>query len=166
MALLFGGGILMPAGCLVGLAFPDWVLMYLIHPEHLPTGLLVGLWGSLYTAAPLAGFRMYGRPESFRGSRKLWLGFLGFSPILIIGFGWSRLTRVTYYETFHYGVDAPMLTDSALLAPLIAFSVVTLAAYTYLARKVHAHVVLCQNQNLPAPSERPTDTVRVPNLPP
>jgi hypothetical protein len=134
VAALLAGLVFVPAGLALHALSPDWNLMYLANPAHLP---LAAVWAALlahHALAPLAGFRLgvalAARPEPWplpAAGATLLVAAVG-----LLGGGWRALTTVAHYDAYHLGGPTLRLADSALFLPC------TVAAGAVLAAVVHA----------------------------
>ena len=117
---IFGLGCLMPVGLAFYLAFPDWCLMYLANPVHLPGWIMLPILVVGYAGGPplafLATARLMRAPRAWP-LRGLVLGTLA-AELFLLGFGWDRLTSVAYYDAFHHGLPTIPLLRSTLALPL------------------------------------------------
>jgi hypothetical protein len=121
IVVLFAAAVLLPAGLAFYLAFPDWSLMYLANPAHLPGWMVWPVLIIFYLAGSPIFFlitaRLMVEPKPWP-LRSLLIGLSVFLlATLVLGF--DRLTTVAYYEAYHHRLSTIALTSSALLLPLI-----------------------------------------------
>lgn len=151
VALLLGGGALMPAGLALYVMEPAWALMYLAHPQH-SAGIaaLAVVFG--LGVAPLAGLWTGTNLLGEHGDSHWWIWMGSLSGLLLVCFvaGRARMATVTYYEAFHYGGTGRPLTATALFLPAVITSttVLMLMAFTWL--QVGRHVVAIETVPEPA----------------
>lgn len=121
VSVLFGSAVLLPAGMALYLAFPDWSLMYLANPAHLPGWIVFPVLLLAYAGgAPvtfLATARLMTEPKPWPLRTLVGAISLFLSAVLLLG--WDRLTTVAYYDAFHHNLGAFSIFSSALLLPLI-----------------------------------------------
>jgi hypothetical protein len=147
VAALFAAGVLAPAGLGLYLVFPDWSLMYLANPAHLPAWMVWPVLLIFYLAgAPiffLITTRLMTEPKQWP-LRALLIG-LGLSLLATIFLGFDRLTTVAYYEAYHHRLSTIPLSSSSLLLPLLlALGAVGGVLYFSL-RHIRQHLELVQD---------------------
>jgi hypothetical protein len=140
--LLFAGLVWVPSGLALFLAYPDWSLMYLANPVHLPMALALPVMIGAYLIAPPAGFLV---THQLMREKKAWwlrgtLGGVAVLALLIVLAGAERLLTVAYYDAFHYGGARVSLFRSPLILPLVLISVAVVGAFVATARYVLRHV--------------------------
>lgn len=130
VSIFFGGFGLTPVGVALYMLFPDWSLMYLIHPLHSGRAYVLVSLVLVYVTTPLLGCII---ARYFMVTRRGWYFLWGawicgvLVALLMVLAGWNRLTAVAYYESFHLGgLQIGLLSSS--LSPLLAVSLVTLAS--------------------------------------
>jgi hypothetical protein len=156
---LFAGTALTPACLIVFLLFPDWSLMYLTSPAHLPVAALAPLVTLLCFAAPVAGFFIAQRliaAGRTKNVKQLGLVFLGIAA-MNAAVGHQALAQVGYFEAFHYeGEMVPFLHSPALSVVSGAFGIVILLfAVTYRGIVVHIRALADVEEGLPVRAEGP-----------
>lgn len=121
VSVLFATGVLLPAGLCLYFAFPDWSLMYLANPAHLPGWIVFPVLLLAYAGgAPvtfLATARLMTEPKPWPLRTLVWSIVLFLAATILLG--WDRLTTVAYYDAFHHGLGAFSIFSSALLLPLL-----------------------------------------------
>ncbi len=139
-ACIFGLGLLSPASLALFISHPDWALMYLAHPDHLPTGLGLLLAGLAPGLAVIVGFFVTARLGDEPKLRRIWIGSAILAAIVVIGLGYKRLGDVSYYDAFHHGIDGVSLLGSSLLLPLGLILATTAGVYAYVWMTIRRHV--------------------------
>lgn len=134
----------MPAVLVLYGLFPDWSLMYLANPAHLPGLLTVPGLALTAAAAPAAGFLAVHRQMQARSPwarRAVWIvcGVLGGSMVL---FGTGRLFTVALYDVFHAGQATLSLARSGLFLPLMLITGAVVSVYVYALMHTRRHVEL------------------------
>jgi hypothetical protein len=153
LAVMFAVGVLTPAGLGLYLAFPDWSLMYLANPAHLPGWMVWPVLLFFYLAGGPIFFLITARLITEPKQWPLRAMVIGLSLFLLATFflGFDRLTTVAYYEAYHHGLSTIPLSSSTLLLPLIlALGAVGGVLYFSL-RHIRRHLELLQD--LPSRSE-------------
>lgn len=144
VAGMFGLVALMPSVLVMYGLFPDWTLMYLSNPAHLP-GLLIVPFLALHTGlAPALGFLAVYRAQHARvswGHKSIWFGAGGVALLLLL-FGGGRLLTVAYYDGFHGGGRGLSLPRSALFLPLMLTTGAVVSVYVYAIMHTKRHVEL------------------------
>ncbi len=140
--MLFAAGALVPAGIVLYAQYPDWVLLYLANPAHLPPVLpeLALLLG--YLTSPAIGFLVAHRCLVNRRAdllRMLLAGTAATAGLMLLMAG-GRLFTVAYYDDFHHGGHTVPLTGSPLVWALlmIVFFVVFSCAFSVLQIRRHS----------------------------
>jgi hypothetical protein len=147
IAVSFATGVLTPAGLGLYLVFPDWSLMYLANPAHLPAWMVWPVLLIFYLAGGPIFFlitaRLMTEPKQWP-LRSLLIGLsLFLLATLVLGF--DRLTTVAYYEAYHHGLTTIPLSSSSLLLPLLlALGAVGGVLYFSL-RHIRRHLELVQD---------------------
>lgn len=144
VAGMFGAGVLMPAVLVLYGLFPDWSLMYLANPAHLPRLLVLPVLALLSAAAPALGFLAVQRQLSARepwARRAIWIacGVIG-GLTAVLGAG--RLFTVALYDVFHAGAATLTLARSALFLPLMLITGAVVSVYVYALMHTRRHVEL------------------------
>jgi hypothetical protein len=147
VAALFGGAALTPSGLTFYAVAPDWSLMYLANPAHLPKLLMVPLLVLLSTASPVAGFLTSHR--LMRLERPVFLtamlATVGAMLLGILAIGGPRILVVAYYDAFHLGRETIPLFKSRLAIALPLASTAILALLMVSVVHVRRHVALAEN---------------------
>ena len=135
---IVGALLLAPASLALYLCYPDWSLMYLAHPDHLPpfTGPLLATAGPALAAA--LGFFVATRLEPPRLAR-LWVVGSAAAGGAVVVIGYRRIFAVSHYHAFHYGMPTTSLLDSALLVPLGLILATVVGVYLYVWQTLRRH---------------------------
>lgn len=146
-AALFGGAVFAPCGLTFYALYPDWSLMYLANPAHLPAFLVLPFLLVLYAGAPLAGFLVTHRLILTQRTRELRLSMLIVVALLlaIVIFARQRLFTVAYYDAFHAGTETIPLLASRLRVALPIGSLAVVGALAFALVTVHRHVDACES---------------------
>jgi hypothetical protein len=147
IAALFSAGVLTPAGLGLFLVFPDWCLMYLANPAHLPGWMVWPVLLIFYVAGGpiffLITVRLMIEPKPWP-LRSLLIGLSLFLLATVV-LGFDRLTTVAYYEAFHHGLGTIELSNSSLLLPLL-LSLAAVGGVLYFSlRHIRRHLELVQD---------------------
>jgi hypothetical protein len=121
VAVMFAAGVLAPAGLGLYLVFPDWSLMYLANPAHLPGWMVWPVLLFFYLAGGPIFFLITARlvTEPKQWPLRALLIMLSLFLLATLFLGFDRLTTVAYYEAYHHGLSTISLWSSSLLLPLI-----------------------------------------------
>jgi uncharacterized BrkB/YihY/UPF0761 family membrane protein len=146
VAAMFGAGVLTPVLLVLYALFPDWSLMYLANPAHLPLLLVVPMLLLHGLAGAPLGFLVVHRLLRLhdpRPLRMLFWGVLG-AALVILVFGAGRLTTVAYYDAFHAGGPGLSLLRSALFLPLMLTVGAAVSVYVFTVMHTRRHVEMVQ----------------------
>lgn len=156
---LFAGTALTPAILILFLLFPDWSLMYLTSPGHLPVAAMAPLVTITAFSAPLAGFFIAqrliasGRPGPIKTIALVFVGIAAMNA----AFGHEALGQVGYFESFHY--DGPMVpfVKSPALSVVTGAGVIVLLmfALTYRGIQKHIRALADVEEGLPVRPDQP-----------
>ncbi len=138
---IFGGAVLLPVGLAEYAVAPDWSLMYLANPTHVPMVLAALVIVALLLGAPLVGFLVAHRLASQRlggWSRLQVFGALLLTLVTLVA-GRGRLSRVTHYESFHYHGPFVPLLGSKLSIALFVLIPVAAGAFVFVLSEVRRH---------------------------
>lgn len=142
VAALYGLLAAGPAQLLLYVLFPDWSLMYLADPAHLPLIGTAAVVFAVAAGAPLAGFLVTHRLLLAPRRTPARLGTA--VPLLVLAsiafLGRHRIARVAYYQAYHLGGDVlPIEASRLVLAlPLIVVALVVLLVWSFIAVRRHA----------------------------
>ena len=119
---LFAALAVAPIGLALYALYPDWSMMYAVHPAHVNEGFVIALLTLIYLSAPCLGcvttrFLM-ASPRGFKLARA-GMGFGVLILVTLVALSWDRLMSVAYYESFHYGGTVISLVRSTLFFPLL-----------------------------------------------
>jgi hypothetical protein len=142
VVLLFAGLTWVPSGLALFLTYPDWSLMYLANPAHLPLALSVPFLVVSYLVAPAAGFLLTHQAQQEKNP--WWLrasfGVPTSLALLVLLVGHQRLLTVAYYDAFHLGLGGVSLFRSPLLIALSVVVAAVTGAFAMTLKAVKAHV--------------------------
>ncbi len=163
IAVLFAGAVLMPAGLGFYLAFPDWSLMYLANPAHLPGWMVWPVLLIFYLAGAPIFFLITARLITEPKPWPLRLLLIGLSVFLIatILLGFDRWTTVAYYEAYHHGLTTIPLSSSSLLLPLLLTMGAVGGVLYFSLRHIRRHVELLQELPRVRPDANTTDPLGI-----
>lgn len=139
VALWFGLLVWMPATLGVYLLAPDWSLMYLANPIHLPAALMFPLIALSSAGAPALGFLAAQRIDASAHGRQLY-ATVGGALLLLLGFGMRRIATGGTYEDVHYGTGGVWLSQLAVFWPVLIITLVALAALALTLAQVRQRV--------------------------
>ena len=142
VVLMFACGGLMPAGLVFYIQHPDWSLMYMANPEHVPQFLFTPLIMSIYAAAPCLGFALMalGLRHSWKRTVVWVLGPTAVALLVLLIWGWDRLFQVGYYNDYHYNGTLVSLFDAKLLWTIIGVAGVVVGLYAYCLLILRRHI--------------------------
>ena len=145
--MLFAGGVLAPAGLGLYQVYPDWSLMYLANPAHLPGWMVWPVLLIFYLAGVPIFFLITARLMTEPKQWPLRALLIGLSVFLLatLFLGFDRLTTVAYYEAYHHRLATIPLSSSSLLLPLL-LAVGAVGGVLYFSlRHIRRHVDLLQD---------------------
>ncbi|MBI2372429.1 MAG: hypothetical protein HYV07_00385 [Deltaproteobacteria bacterium] len=138
---IFGGLVLVPAALAEYFVAPDWSLMYLANPAHLPLPMAMLVIVMISAGAPSLGFlvahRLLARSFDAWCRGQVFLALLGTGVVAIAGR--VRIARVTYYESFHYGGPFAPLLGSKLSVALLVLIPVAVGSFVFILSEVRRH---------------------------
>lgn len=142
----FAAGAVVPAGAVFLFSFPDWAFMYVVDPAHVPR-----IWTALallagYGLCPVLGFWSAARAMAARSRWPLRIARFGplFLACAVLVLGRSRLARVGYYGSYHYGEGGVSLFESSLALPLALASLALVAAFVFTLDRIRRHLDLVE----------------------
>ena len=146
VAALFGAAALTPAILVLYALFPDWSLMYLANPAHLPGLLIVPVLLAQGLAGPPLGYLVAHRLLRLPDRRPLRAAF---AAVVVVGVGMlllgaGRLGTVAYYDAFHAGQPGLSLLRSALFLPLMLTVGAAVSVYVFVVMHTRRHVEMVQ----------------------
>jgi hypothetical protein len=143
-AAALAGLVFVPSGLALHALAPDWNLMYLANPAHLPAPLVWLALVAHLALAPLLGFRVAAALGARPGARALAaLGAaLALAAVATAVGGRRALLTVAHYDGFHLGGAALPLVDSSLLLPCLLAAGAALAATVHAALLVRRHAAI------------------------
>ncbi|MCA9551097.1 MAG: hypothetical protein KC933_13770 [Myxococcales bacterium] len=146
VAAMFGAAALTPATLVLYALFPDWSLMYLANPAHLPMLLVLPMLLLAGLAGPPLGFLVVHRllPLHDRRPLKAVFGGVGTLALIIALTGAGRLTTVAFYDGFHAGQPGLSLLRSALFLPLMLTVGAAVSVYVFTVMHTRRHVEMVQ----------------------
>lgn len=166
--LMFACAALMPAGVVFYVQHPDWSLMYLANPAHLPQVFMLPFVMFLYVVSPAFGFAA--AHACLKSRRKnaleILLGLTSLALILLLVWGWDRLFTVAFYNDYHYRGTTLAFLSSKLIWMVAAISVIVAGVYAYCAFLVRQHIVLLTKTDASAAENRSEMAAESPTLPP
>ena len=126
VVLMFALGGMMPAGLVMYVQYPDWSLMYMANPDHIPQWLVIPTIALLYSFSPVVGFLLFGLSvkKKYVWMTPLLVTLITLSVVILAGWGWDRLAMVGYYNDFFYKGTLIPLSESTLFSTLLAVSLV------------------------------------------
>ena len=140
----FAVGAIAPMGLSFYLLSPDWSLMYLANPAHLPLSAMLPGLAVIYLASPSIGYLTIRWMLRRNIHHETWFLILSVSFILltIIVTGRVRLFSLAYYDDYHYGGERIPFFSSSLFFPVVIISAVVTTVYLLSILKVRHHVSL------------------------
>lgn len=141
--MLYAGAALVPAGLVLFVLFPDWSLMYVVNPSQLSWFLMLPVVVAACFGAPILGFFVGQRfiaTQRVEAIGRVLLS-LGIAALALVTLGWGALTKVGYYEAYHYGGTLVPLAQSPVLVALVSCLGVLAVLFVYTQRALAAHVV-------------------------
>lgn len=140
--MIYAGAALVPTGLVLFALFPDWSLMYVANPSQLSWLILVPAVAALCFGAPVLGFFVAQRFIAAQREDAIPRALLGLAVagVAIIALGWSALTRVGYYEAYHYGGQLLPLAQSPVSVALAVCLGILAALFAYTHRILAAHI--------------------------
>lgn len=145
VAAMYAAGAGVPAGLVLYGLFPDWSLMYLADPGHLPGLLVVPFLSMHLLLGPLLGFWMV-----YRLLRRPWphtwavVAAGPASALVGLVLGGGRVFTVAYYDAFHAGQVGLSLVRSELFLPLMLIWGAAVSVYVFAVLHVRRHVELAR----------------------
>lgn len=144
-AAAWSAGVFAPSGLALYALYPDWMLMYLASPAHLPSVVVLPLLFLAYALLPLGGF--LGTQRLLAPERRPWLraklAAVLLLLLLVVAFGYEALGTVAYWESFHTGGGGVSVLRSPLLLALLpgVVAVSGILAFIAMSAKRHAELV-------------------------
>ncbi len=139
---IYSGAALVPSGLALYLLYPDWSLMYVANPAMLPAPIMIPVVIALCFGAPILGFFVAQRlivAHRARAIRRALIALLALG-MMIIGLGFGALTRVGYYEAYHYGGEMIPLAKSPVIVALAIILPALGAVFGYTRRTIRRHI--------------------------
>jgi hypothetical protein len=150
---LFAATTFAPTGVMLYGQYPDWMLMYLANPAHLPRAFMVPLILFAYFAGPLIGFMSAYRmlAEDRIGAVRGTMAIIAALLASIVVLGRERILTVAYYDAFHGRGQTISIFDSPLLiaAGLATAAIVGVWIAALILVRRHAKL----EEHLPEPRE-------------
>ena len=168
VVLMFACGSLMPAGLVFYVQHPDWSLMYLANPTHLPQAFMLPLVMFLYTVSPAFGFAAAHTCLKSRRKNALEI-LLGLTAVVLLAllvWGWDRLFTVAYYNDYHYQGATLSLLSSKLVWMVAAISIIVTSVYGYCVYLVRGHIAQLNRTDAVEEDVRAKMAAESPTLPP
>lgn len=140
--VLYAGAALVPTGLVLYALFPDWSLMYVANPSQLSWVVMVPVVAALCFGAPLLGFFVAQRFIAAQRPDAIPRALLSLAVVAlaIVALGWGALTKVGYYEAYHYGGTLLPLARSPVVVALAGCLAVLAALLAYTHRVLAAHI--------------------------
>jgi hypothetical protein len=161
VSILFAIGVVTPLGLGLYLVFPDWSLMYLANPEHLPGWFVLPMLLISYAGgAPVAFLATVRLMHEKAWALRSLVGGLASFLVMTMVLGFDRLGTVAYYDAYHHDLGSLPLSSSALLIPLVIGMGAVGGALYFSLRHIRRH--LDQLEDLPA-ARAETKTVELDN---
>ena len=145
VAAMYAAGAGVPAGLVLYGLFPDWSLMYLADPAHLPGLLIVPfLAGHLLLGPPIGFWIVYQLLR--RRWPHTWAVVAAGPGAALLGLllGAGRVFTVAYYDAFHAQQAGLSLLRSELFLPLMLIWGAAVSVYVFAVLHVRRHVELAQ----------------------
>ena len=168
VVLMFACGGLMPAGLVFYVQHPDWSLMYMANPEHIPQLLFTPLIMSIYASAPVLGFitMCMGFRSGWKNIVPLILGLTSLSLLTLLIWGWDRLFSVGYYNDYHYKGQILHLFDSKLIWTVVGIALVVGGLFAYCLAILKGHILELNDSAVQEESKTAELAAESPTLPP
>ena len=168
VVLMFALGGMMPAGLVMYVQYPDWSLMYMANPVHVPQWLVIPAIALLYSFSPVVGFLLFGLAvkKKYSWMTPLLAMMIVASVLILAGWGWDRLTLVGYYNDFFYKGTLIPLVESRLFSTLMAVSFVVFALFGGCLYFIRSHVAELHRSAMDQESLSAQLAAESPTLPP
>jgi hypothetical protein len=165
---MFACGGLMPAGLVFYIQRPDWSLMYLANPDHIPQLVITPLIMLIYVGSPLLGFW-----ATFLCLKSRWpaavpilFALCGLELLILLVWGWDRLFSVGYYNDYHYAGQTLNLLDSKLIWTVAGVALVIGGLYVYCLYLLRDHIAKLTKSAYPPEHLTEELAAESPTLPP